>query len=102
MGLDANHIKRITGLWQTIKAATRADAILDWCLTNSRENIFQSIQLPPIGTSDHYTILMKAQDQNRIIHQYGNAISETVVYDPSYGILLHLICLPFSIYTIVI
>ena len=47
---------------QIIKVATGADAILDWCLTNSRENIFQSIQLPPIGTSDHYTILMKAQD----------------------------------------
>ena len=61
-GLDANHIKRITGLSQIIKVATRADAILDWCLTNSRDNIFQSIQLPPIGTSDHYTILLKAQD----------------------------------------
>ena len=61
-GLDANHIKRITGLSQIIKVATRADVIIDWCLTNSRDNIFQSIQLPPIGTSDHYTILMKAQD----------------------------------------
>ena len=61
-GLDANHIKRITGLSQIIKVATRADVILDWCLTNSRDNIFQSIQLPPIGTSDHYTILIKVQD----------------------------------------
>ncbi len=61
-GFDANYIKRITGLSQIVKVATRADAILDWCLTNSRDNILQSIQLPPIGTSDHYTILMKAQD----------------------------------------
>ena len=61
-GFDANYIKRSTGLSQIVKVATRADAILDWCLTNSRDNILQSIQLPPIGTSDHYTILMKAQD----------------------------------------
>ena len=61
-GLGANHIKRITGLSHIIKIATRADAIFDWCLTNSRDNIFQSIQLPPIGTGDHYTILMKAQN----------------------------------------
>ena len=58
----ANHIKRTTGLSQIIKVATRADAILDWCQTNSRDSIFQSIQLPPVGTNDHYTILMKAQD----------------------------------------
>lgn len=61
-GLDVNHIKRIVGLSHMIKVATRADAILDWCLTNSRDNIFQSVQLPPIGTRDHYTILMKAQE----------------------------------------
>ena len=61
-GLDTNHIKRITGLSRIIKVAPRADAILDWCLTNSRDNIFQSIQLPPIVTSDHYSILLKAQD----------------------------------------
>ena len=47
-GLDANHIKKITGLSQIIKVATRADAILDWCLTNSRDNIsnlFNFLQL---------------------------------------------------------
>ncbi|CAB4001416.1 Hypothetical predicted protein [Paramuricea clavata] len=61
-GLDANHLKRIAGLTQIVKVATRADVTLDWCLTNSKvDNIYESIQLPPIGTSDHYTILMKAQ-----------------------------------------
>ncbi|CAB3996817.1 Hypothetical predicted protein [Paramuricea clavata] len=61
-GLDPYHLKRIAGLTQIVKVATRADVTLDWCLTNSKvENIYESIQLPPIGTSDHHTILMKAQ-----------------------------------------
>ena len=60
-GIDANHVKRLVGLSQIIKVATRGDVILDWCLTNSKDNILQSVQLPPIGTSDHYTILMKGQ-----------------------------------------
>ena len=55
-GLDANHLKRIAGLTQIVKVATRADVTLDWCLTNSKvDNIDESIQLPPIGTSDHYS-----------------------------------------------
>ena len=60
-GFDAKHVKRLVGLSQIIKVATRGDVILDWCLTNSKDNILQSVQLPPIGTSDHYTILMKGQ-----------------------------------------
>ena len=56
-GFDANYVKRLVGLSQIIKVATRGDVILDWCLTNSRDNILQSVQLPPIGTNDHYSIL---------------------------------------------
>ena len=60
-GFDANHVKRLVGFSQIIKVAARGDVILDWCLTKSKDNILQSVQLPPIGTSDHYTILMKDQ-----------------------------------------
>ena len=45
-GFDARYIQRIAGLSQIIKVATRADAILDCCLTNSKVNIFESVQLP--------------------------------------------------------
>ena len=60
-GFDASHVERLVGLSQIIKVAARGYVILDWCLTKSKDNILQSVQLPPIGTSDHYTIIMKGQ-----------------------------------------
>ena len=50
MGFDANHA-----------IATGGDVILGWCLSSSKDSSLQSVQLPSIGTSDHYTILMKGQ-----------------------------------------
>ena len=40
--------------------ATRKNSILDWCLTNTKNSVFESSKLPPIGTSDHNTILIKS------------------------------------------
>ena len=91
-GFDANHVKRLVGLSQIIKVATRGDVILDWCLTNSKDNILQSVQLPPIGTSDHYTILMKGQAPLiKPDNSPGNAILETAEYALLGGISPHLI-----------
>ena len=59
-GFDKKQIKRLTGLVQIIKVATRENSVSDWCLVNIKELVYDSIQLPPIGSSDHNTILIKS------------------------------------------
>ena len=46
------------GLTQIIKAFTRDTGILDWCLTNSPKVFSSPMQLPKIGASDHYSVLV--------------------------------------------
>ena len=59
-GFDVNRVKRLTGLSQIIRVTTRDNSILDWCLTNMKKPIFEPLKLPPIGHSDHNTILIKS------------------------------------------
>ena len=52
-------IKRMCGLIQTVKVFTRDSGILDWCLTNSPKLMSAPKQLPKIGSSDHYCVLIE-------------------------------------------
>lgn len=56
---SAKFIQRSTGLFQIVDVPTRENVTLDWCLTNCN-NLFKSVQLPPLGSSDHNMILIKS------------------------------------------
>ena len=51
--------KRMTGLTQMIKVLTRDSGILDWCLTNRPKTMAEPKQLPKVGRSDHYCVLIQ-------------------------------------------
>ena len=50
--------KRMCSLTQIVKVFTRDTEILDWCLTNSPKVFSSPKQLPKIGASDHYSVLV--------------------------------------------
>ena len=58
-GIKERRFQRLSGLRQIIDIPTREKSILDWCLVNLKDVRFQSIQLPPIGTSDHNAIIVR-------------------------------------------
>lgn len=58
-GFSEKQIKAMTGLKQIITVKTRDTGILDWCLTNKPKLFDKPLQLPKIGQSDHYTVLIK-------------------------------------------
>ena len=51
--------KRMSGLTQIAKVLTLGSGTLDWCLTNSLKCISNPKQLPRIGRSDHYCVLVQ-------------------------------------------
>ena len=51
--------KRMSGLTQIVKVLTRDSGTLDWCLTNSPKCLSDPKQLPKIGRSDHYFVLVR-------------------------------------------
>ena len=51
--------KRSCGLTQIINVLTRDSGILDWCLTNKPKALCAPSQLPKLGSSDHYCVLIK-------------------------------------------
>ena len=51
-------IKRATGLSQIVKVNTRDSGTLDWCLTNHPKLMDCPKQLPKLGSTDHYTVLI--------------------------------------------
>ena len=59
-GFSDKRIKQLTGLTQIINIVTRENSILDWCLTNQKCLDFKIIQLPPVGSSDHNSVLVKS------------------------------------------
>ncbi len=61
---DANRVKQLTNLHQIIKFATRMNSVLDWCLINMKDLGFEPIKLPPLGSSDHNSILIKGHLSN--------------------------------------
>lgn len=57
-GFSPSDTCRMTGLRPIAVVLTRDTGILDWCLTN-RSDLFDSPkQLPKLGSSDYYTILI--------------------------------------------
>ena len=54
-------MQRSTGLTQIIKIPTRENVTLDWCFTNRGDNIYKSVQLPPLGSSDHNMVCLKSR-----------------------------------------
>ena len=58
-GISERSIKLRTGLSQITKVLTRNTGTLDWCLTNKPKLFRDPEQLPKIGRSDHYTVLIK-------------------------------------------
>ena len=89
--LSSKRMKRQCGLTQMVEICTRDTGILDWCLTNRPKFIAPPIQLPKIGTSDHYAFLVKQKDlirpqiskeiifkrdtRNSCIHDFGHWIT---------------------------
>ena len=58
-GISERSIKLRTGLSQIMKVLTWDTGTLDWCLTNKPKLFRDPEQLPKIGRSDHYTVLIK-------------------------------------------
>ena len=58
-GISERSVKLRTGLSQITKVLTRDTGTLDWCLTNKLKLFRDPEQLPKIGRSDHYTVLIK-------------------------------------------
>ena len=61
--LDVSSLKRHFKLKQTVKSATRGQAILDLILTNMADHFSVPEIHPPFGLSDHNTVLMKAKER---------------------------------------
>ena len=57
-GITELAVKRATGLSQIFKVNTRVSGTLDWCLTNHPELMDCPKQLPMLGSTDHYTVLI--------------------------------------------
>ena len=57
-GFTEHMVKLKTGLTQMVKVKTRDTGIIDWVLTNRPKIFFDLKQLPKLGTSDHYTVLV--------------------------------------------
>ena len=72
-GFNANRIKQISGLRQIINVTTRGESILDWCLINMKHLNFQIIQLSPVGSSDHNSIIVKSH-----LHRVTNPSNDRV------------------------
>ena len=58
-GLSAQVVKRSTGLSQIVTVLTRDTGTLDWVLINKPSLFCPPSQLPKIGRSDHYAVLIK-------------------------------------------
>ena len=56
---SASALKQCCGLTQIVRIKTRDTGILDWCLTNKPKCLSTPVQLPKLGTSDHYCFLVK-------------------------------------------
>ena len=63
-GITEQQTKLSTGLVQLIKVLTLDTGTLDWCLTNRPKLFSPPKQLPKIGTSDHYTVLILPRSES--------------------------------------
>lgn len=58
-GLKEHVVKHKTSLTQIIRVLTRDTGVLDWLLTKKRKFFQPPLELPKIGRSDHYAVLVK-------------------------------------------
>lgn len=58
-GITEQQTKNSTGLSQLIKILTRDTGTLEWCLSNRPKLFAPPLQLPKLGTSDHFTVMIK-------------------------------------------
>lgn len=61
--------KRSRGLTQIVNVLTRDSGILDWCLTNNPKALCAPSQLPKLGSSDHYCVLIKQGPRGKTTNQ---------------------------------
>ena len=54
---------------QIINVLTRDSGILDWCLTNKPKALCAPSQLPKLGFSDHYCVLIKQGPRGKTTKQ---------------------------------
>ncbi|CAB4039767.1 Hypothetical predicted protein [Paramuricea clavata] len=73
IGFNANRIKQISGLRQISNVAMRGESNLDWWLIKMKHLDFQIIQLPPVGSSDHNSIIVKSH-----LHRVTNPSNDRV------------------------
>lgn len=50
--------KHMCGQWKIVKVLTRDTGTLDWCLTSTPKIFADPVQLPKIGTSDHFGVII--------------------------------------------
>ena len=58
-GITEQQTKNSTGLSQLIKILTRDTGTLERCLSNRPKLFAPPLQLPKLGTSDHFTVMIK-------------------------------------------
>lgn len=56
---SASALKQCCGLTQIVRIKTRDTGTLNWCFTNKPKCLSSPVQLPKLGTSDHYCFLVK-------------------------------------------
>lgn len=66
--------KRSCGLTQIINVLTRDSRILDWCLTNKPKAFCAPSQLPKLGSSDHYCVLIKQGPRGQILSRQSRGV----------------------------
>ncbi len=100
--ISLSTLARSCGLTQLVKVPARGNNILDWCLVNKPKLFDEPVQLPNIGSSDHFSILINPSAPNPVIrerHVYkremkdGNvrAFGRWICNDPWRSVLLRTI-----------
>lgn len=59
-GFNAKRLRQLTGPYQIINFWTRNDSVLDWCVINLDHLGIKADQLPPVGSSDHNSIMISS------------------------------------------
>ena len=67
--ISLSNLARGCGLTQLVKVPTRGNNILDWCLVNKPKLFEEPVQLPNIGSSDHFSIMINPSAPNPVIRE---------------------------------
>ena len=80
--ISLSNLARGCGLTQLVKVPTRGNNILDWCLVNKPKLFEEPVQLPNIGSSDHFSIMINPSAPNPVIrerHAYKREMKDSNV-----------------------